>query len=694
MVKKIKTNKKEIKRKDNFKGTLKKSFKNKTKKELNKIKELKSKKGLKRLRGLKSKKGLKIKGKQTIKKGGVIPFISHIDNPFEVNRINENTYNTFSNTFIEKYGNKPLNDFFIYSSHNTEVETGQFFGNTSMNYIKCGFLEDHSFTVSSNDSITNNDNSSKNVSLISPLRMGGCLELDIQYIQKEEGKEEYYVGHVSKKNEAMPLSDVFAKISEYNGVLPLIVNIDVTQLKFRLKNKTINYKGFDNVLKTSNLKNRLNSQTLHFVNGTLRPYLNEIEAPKNVLIRWTYKIPKVSQQKKKKPKEKKIKKKQISPIIQQTEQNRIINLSNSTNSTMGESMSESTNSNSSDQISELEFENDEDKENGEGEVFFEKFENIFKRLEGTNFNEPQNKNTFTSSSIYTKSLTTNHSPLQNSLIQINKKNVSKTFKYSKNIIEEIITFRNENPNNINRTYPEGVKSYYWGDLLLLGVNLIAINFQNYDLDNLAYQSFFLRSHYIPIPEQLKAEHNSNTDFELYKSNLINKNKNVIISSIINENVDDYIIKNYFFQNESTCPYFTGDLSILNLFVIKKKKSYFGIINLSNINEIVKNNNTNTVKLNNIKLYEYKKKNQFLNITDQCILKEKITSGFLRQKIEKNYETLNISITLEFTGFNQEIKTMQNDFTNETATNEGYSSNMPENENENENENGIEIESEV
>ena len=503
------------------------------------------------------------KNNKLIKKGGVILFISHVDNPFEEYKLTDNDKN------------KPLSDFFIYSSHNTEVETKQYHGQTGNTYVKCGFLENNSV-----------------------LQKGGCLELDIQGVKKQDTNNyEYYVGHMAQKGTKMPLSNVFAEISTYSGESPLIVNMDTTQL---IRSKIIT-DGFKSVLTSSGLYNKLCPDFLYKSGNpeTLKPYLNEIQTGNNVLIRWDYdsgtkslKTPPSS--------------KRVSPSSSPRSSPRT---SRSVSPVMFNSRPSTPTSPTPSDILE-----------NNGHTFNE-FTTSFIPIELQN-----STNSYTGTSVENHSSSNENKPL----IHIVKKECSKTFKHDKDI-NNIFKFRKDNPLNLIRTFPSGGKSYNWGDLLLTGCNLISINFQNYDIDNLAYQSFFLPSHYIPIPETLKTT--SSENFELHKENIIIKSYNNVKIFAISEGNKGYTIQNYFFKNSAACPYFKDDLSILNLFIITNNE-YYGIVNLSNIDKI-KMAHQNKYQIRSVKLY-IKNKTKYINLKDSC-------------ELDTN-NTKIINVTLEFIDF--------------------------------------------
>jgi hypothetical protein len=495
----------------------------------------------------KTKKINKQRKRKSIKKGGVIPFISHVDNPFTEYKLTDDDKN------------KPFCDFFIYSSHNTEMEGRQIKGVVNDIYINCGFLQNNS-----------------------PLQKGGCLELDIQVDKnknKSEGNEpQYKIGHGQHSDTFLDIIPVFSNIATYDSDLPLIVNIDTTGIK------GFDYDIFMGYLNESNLFAKLNKTSI-IADTNIR----DIDNSTNVIIRWDYGE----------------KKKQMSP-------------------TSTRNVSRATSPSPSPPNSPV----------------------ITPPSSPVSFNFPSRSQSPVSGVL---DLHTNlNENEQFKIITMEKKKISKSFKHNSSI-DSIFEYRHDSysdnsqhlfkKNNIMRIYPNTFKSvtkkkttYYWGDLLLAGCNMISVNIQNYDLDNLAYQSFFLPSHYIPIPSDLKESIKKSENFITHKENMLSKS-NYVIEFI--DKKENYEIKNYFYKNNTECHYFEDDLSVLNLFIIEKKDTnntkYTGIINLN------KNTNINNI---NVKLYNLKN-TDYLVINDDCTIKK-------NEAINVISETINLEIIKKIT----------------------------------------------
>jgi hypothetical protein len=171
--------------------------------------------------------------------------------------------------------------------------------------------------------------------------------------------------------------------------------------------------------------------------------------------------------------------------------------------------------------------------------------------------------------------------------------MSQTFK-SNTEIYTIYTFIKENDSNLVRIYPANSKiNYYWGDLALIGVSMIALNFQLMDVDNLAYQTFFSQSHYIEKLDisEFKITNGGVFNLKSYKSTILsNSDKNIkftITDTVDNSNTILQITKmyNYFFKDNTTeLPYFTS-YPMLNLYIITttiNDTTYTGCIFLNGV----------------------------------------------------------------------------------------------------------------
>ena len=128
---------------------------------------------------------------------------------------------------------RPLNKYFIFSSHNTEIESSQIFGKHSKTFISCGHIKSQEHSKISIDLYKKNK--------YHPT--GGCLEIDINDLSDNA------VGHFSYSNSTVSLTnyilDIYLNYAFQKRVSsdvtvkkqPLIINFDTTALNITSKAK-------------------------------------------------------------------------------------------------------------------------------------------------------------------------------------------------------------------------------------------------------------------------------------------------------------------------------------------------------------------------------------------------------------------------------------------------------------------------
>ena len=150
-------------------------------------------------------------------------------------------------------------------------------------------------------------------------------------------------------------------------------------------------------------------------------------------------------------------------------------------------------------------------------------------------------------------------------VNINKSRVSTTIKSDIKIDESANKIK-ESESKIVRVFPShGDRNYDFSEFMLKGIQMPCLNFQNYDEHNLVYQLFFYRSHYIKKPEDVINNDNA----------MKNKKITSLTKTDETNQIKPYSIYNYFDINKERTSanksfnYFYGNgYEIFNIIVVK------------------------------------------------------------------------------------------------------------------------------